>query len=337
MWRRLRPARNRTSLIVAVMRRSAPVRPRSAKNASSSVGWLSDGLLDAEPGLLERVEHRPQVARAVRGGHGQAARADVELRVQALEQPRGGGERAVGGQRDVHAARADLRLQLRRRARGDGHARRSARRSRPRAGRPPRGTAWSARAPRRPAPALRSRPTCRRGSTGPGRSSARRGTRPGGARPGRRRGPAAAASRRCRSRPGGRRRARARSAPAARRSARPPRACASFCSRASSIRFSRPVSRSSSVACWPASEIDSRTAPRLGHDVEAVDERAPAGRRQQRGEDADGGRLPGAVVAEQAEHRARLRRQVEPAQRLGLAVAPAQALGEARGSYSCTS
>ena len=67
-----------------------------------------------------------------------------------------------------------------------------------------------------------------------------------------------AAASRCR--PGGRRRGRSRSARAARR-ARDASPLESFCRRPSSIRFSRPVRRSSSEACWPASEIGSRTAP----------------------------------------------------------------------------
>ena len=99
----------------------------------------------------------------------------------------------------------------------------------------------------------------RRGSRGRGRSWARRGTRRAGGRPGRRRGPAAAACRRS-SRSGavgGVRRAR--SARAARRCARGrSRGSAAAAGRAG--RFSRPVRRSSSVACWPASAIGSRTA-----------------------------------------------------------------------------
>ena len=109
-----------------------------------------------------------------------------------------------------------------------------------------------------------------------------------------------------------------------------PRAWPASAGAPSSIRFSRPVRRSSSEACWPASEIDSRTARGSRDDVVAGDERAAGGGGEQRGEDAHGGRLAGAVVAEQAEHRARRDGQVQPAQRLGVAEAPAQVLGEDR-------
>ena len=52
----------------------------------------------------------------------------------------------------------------------------------------------------------------------------------------------------------------------------------------------------------------------------------PAVGASERGEDADGGRLAGAVVAEQAEHGARLDGEVQAAQGLGLAEALAQIL-----------
>ena len=54
--------------------------------------------------------------------------------------------------------------------------------------------------------------------------------------------------------------------------------------------------------------------------VEAGDASAAAVGLQQRGEDAHRGRLAGAVGPEQAEHRARLRAQVDAAQRVHLAV-----------------
>ena len=49
----------------------------------------------------------------------------------------------------------------------------------------------------------------------------------------------------------------------------------------------------------------------VGDDVMAGDERAALGRGEEGGEDADGGGLAGAVVAEQTEHRAGLDREVE--------------------------
>ena len=56
--------------------------------------------------------------------------------------------------------------------------------------------------------------------------------------------------------------------------------------------------------------------------------RAPAlGRRRERGQDADGGGLAGAVVAEQAEHRARGDVEVEVAQRPQVAEPLAEAVG----------
>ena len=70
--------------------------------------------------------------------------------------------------------------------------------------------------------------------------------------------------------------------------------------------------------------------PRLADDVVAGHERAAGGGGEERGEDADGGRLAGAVVAQQPEHGARLDAQVETAQRLGLPEALAQVLGEDR-------
>ena len=54
--------------------------------------------------------------------------------------------------------------------------------------------------------------------------------------------------------------------------------------------------------------------------------RAPVGA-QQRGQDADGGRLAGAVGAEHAEHRASPRREVDPVERLGVAEALDETFG----------
>ena len=63
---------------------------------------------------------------------------------------------------------------------------------------------------------------------------------------------------------------------------------------------------------------------RVAHDVEAGHAALPAVGRQQRGQDADGGRLAGAVGAEQPEHGARGDVEVDAAQRLDLAVGLAQ-------------
>ena len=74
-----------------------------------------------------------------------------------------------------------------------------------------------------------------------------------------------------------------------------------------------------------------RTVGRVGDDVVAGDHRAALGRLQQRGEDAHGGRLAGAVVAEQAEHRALGHVEVDVAQRPEVVVAPAEPFGEDAG------
>ena len=55
----------------------------------------------------------------------------------------------------------------------------------------------------------------------------------------------------------------------------------------------------------------------LGH-VDPVDRGPPGVRRDERGQDPDGGRLAGAVRSEDAEHRARLDLEVEAAQGLGV-------------------
>ena len=95
------------------------------------------------------------------------------------------------------------------------------------------------------------------------------------------------------------------------RRARRRRALESCWRRPSSIRFSRPVRRSSSEACWPASDDLLAHGAGRGGDVVAGDERAALRRCEQGGEDADGGRLARAVVAEQAEHGAGLDGEVE--------------------------
>ena len=60
-------------------------------------------------------------------------------------------------------------------------------------------------------------------------------------------------------------------------------------------------------------------------------DRAALGRAQQRGQDAHGGGLAGAVVAEQAEHRALGDVEVDVAQRPEIAVALAEPFGEDAG------
>ena len=70
---------------------------------------------------------------------------------------------------------------------------------------------------------------------------------------------------------------------------------------------------------------------RVGDDVVAGDRGAALGRAQQRGEDAHGGGLAGAVVAEQAEHRALGDVEVDVAQRPEVAVALAEPFGEDAG------
>ena len=70
---------------------------------------------------------------------------------------------------------------------------------------------------------------------------------------------------------------------------------------------------------------------RVGDDVVAGDRRAALGRAQQRGQDAHGGGLAGAVVAEQAEHRALGDVEVDVAQRPEVAVALAEPFGEDAG------
>ena len=77
-------------------------------------------------------------------------------------------------------------------------------------------------------------------------------------------------------------------------------------------------------------DADARGAPAAGSadDVEAGDRAPmPVGGRRQRGEDADGGGLAGAVVAEQAEHGARGDVEIEVAQRPEVAEALAEAAG----------
>jgi hypothetical protein len=60
----------------------------------------------------------------------------------------------------------------------------------------------------------------------------------------------------------------------------------------------------------------------------AADQRAARGGRQQRGEDANGGGLARAVVAEEAEDGAGLDGEVEAAEGLGAPERPAEAVGQ---------
>ena len=70
-------------------------------------------------------------------------------------------------------------------------------------------------------------------------------------------------------------------------------------------RFARAVSRSSTVADWPG-HADALAHPRaLGRHVVAATRASPEVRLRQRRQDADCGRLAGAVVAQQAEHGSR--------------------------------
>ena len=64
-----------------------------------------------------------------------------------------------------------------------------------------------------------------------------------------------------------------------------------------------------------------RAPPGVGGDVVAGHERAAGGGGEQRREDPHRGRLARAVVAEQAEHGARLDREIQPRERLGVAEA----------------
>ena len=82
---------------------------------------------------------------------------------------------------------------------------------------------------------------------------------------------------------------------------------------------------SSIAAYWPARPIRSRTVDLLAHDVEAGDVRLAGVGLQQRGQDAHGGRLAGAVGAEQAEHRAGRHAEVDAVERDHVAEGLAQA------------
>ncbi len=182
------------------------------------------------------------------------------------------------------------------------HGRGRARRCRRRAGRPPRGTASSGAASCRRGRARAAAPTARCGCAGRARSSARRGRAPAGSRRG-----VAARSRRRRMPP--EKVLTSRSASSARLepleqlagAARARRPSAGGSRRPTSSRFARAVSSPSTVADWPARPIGrGRRAGRRRRRCPAT--RGAARRRLgERREDADGGRLARAVVAEQAE------------------------------------
>ncbi len=74
-------------------------------------------------------------------------------------------------------------------------------------------------------------------------------------------------------------------------------------------RLSRPLSRRSTVACCEATPMRRRTSSGCATTSKPATQRLALGRDRQRGEDADRRGLAGAVVAEQAEHRARARRR----------------------------
>ena len=102
-----------------------------------------------------------------------------------------------------------------------------------------------------------------------------------------------------------------------------------WCSRPTISRLARALSNPSTVACWAATPMRSRTAAASVDDVESGHGRpSPSVGRRQRGEDADGGGLAGAVVAEQAEHRAGSDVEVEVAQGPQVAEALAEAGGD---------
>ena len=125
----------------------------------------------------------------------------------------------------------------------------------------------------------------------------------------RRPGRAARAARR----PGGRRRAGGRS-----------------WSRPTITRLALAVSSPSTVACWAATPMRRRTRSGSATTSRPATAAVPVGGRGQRGEDADGRGLAGAVVAEQAEHGAGGDVEVEVAQGPEVAEALAEAAGVGR-------
>src|SRR4051794_40639240 len=123
MWRRLRPASSRiskTAVIASSARENRPLgdcslrREPPGRVVASPAGQREERvverglgereLLDRDAGDLQRVERGAQVSRPVRGGQGQHAGANVELRLEPIEQLGGRGERVGVRERDVHAA-----------------------------------------------------------------------------------------------------------------------------------------------------------------------------------------------------------------------------------------
>ena len=210
---------------------------------------------------------------------------------------------------DLEPVAADPLLQL-----GGACPRRSWRRGRSprsgrRGGRPRRGTGWSAAPSCRRRRAPRSTPRGRSGCAGRGPWSARRGRGPAAARPAPRRGRAGAACRPSTSAPGGRPRRRGRSPPAAARA------------RSAASRARQVVEAADHLQVLGAGQVlvDGRVlagkadlgAQRGGWRVTSMPatRALPPSGAQQRRQDPDGGRLAGAVRAEQAEHAARPRRR----------------------------
>ena len=217
-------------------------------------------------------------------------------------------ERLASAKNSSSVSPPDARLQLPprcpRRRRGRGRSPRSGRR----AGRPPRGTAWSAGRSSPPRRARSPRPTRRGGCAGRARSSARRGTAPAGGRRGSSRCRAGAASRRSRSAT----RRSAASTRSNRSSSSAARARGTRRRRAIIRRFSAPVEQVVDGGLLGGEADRGADGVRVVDDVVSGDAGGAAVGREQRGEDPDGRRLAGAVRAEQREHLAGLDGEVEP-------------------------
>ena len=91
------------------------------------------------------------------------------------------------------------------------------------------------------------------------------------------------------------------------------------CSRPISSRFSRPVNRFSTATCCIAKPIRRRTALGLRGDIETEHARPTGGRPKERGQDADGRRLAGAVGPQEGEELATLDGHVDAVERPGAA------------------
>ena len=309
------------------MNTSSSVGRRIATSSTPDAGVVerADGVDDRARARLDRDAHHVAVDARRVGGH-RAQRVDREARVGVASRwtssrspptrSLSSSERALGD----HLAVVDHRDRGRR------------------AGRPRRGTAWSAArsCPRPRAP--RSSPTARAGCADRGRWSARRGTAPAGGRPAPRRGRAAGACRRSRSWPGGRRRRRARTARAAR------------WARSRATRAAEVVEAADHLEVLEAGQVlvDGRVLAgqadagaqrsRLLDGVESGDAGGRRRRLSRVVEDAHRGRLAGAVRAEQSEHasppgrRGRRRRARAPCRSTSRCRAPrSRALGASSG------